>query len=88
MTPNAIIALGHDDIRKQGLSSAKSQTILDLAERSIDGRLALDRLTDMSDADILTIPRGTVASRLRRARSDFRERVRALDPVSKVEGNT
>ena len=54
MTPSAVVALGHDDIRKQGLSNAKSQGILDLAARSLDGRLALDRLAEMGDADILT----------------------------------
>jgi RNA polymerase sigma-70 factor (ECF subfamily) len=32
-------------------------------------------------ADVLEIPRGTVASRLRRARSEFRERVAALEGV-------
>jgi RNA polymerase sigma-70 factor, ECF subfamily len=32
-------------------------------------------------ADVLEIPRGTVASRLRRARSEFRERVSALEGV-------
>src|SRR5436190_33795 len=31
--------------------------------------------------DVLEIPRGTVASRLRRARSEFRERVAALEGV-------
>ena len=54
VTPAALIAMGHDDIRKQGLSNAKAQGILDLAGRSSDGRLALDRLADMSDADIAT----------------------------------
>ena len=54
VTPASLIALGHDDIRKQGLSSAKAQGILDLAGRSSDGRLALDRLAEMSDADIAT----------------------------------
>lgn len=54
VTPTALIALGHDDIRKQGLSSAKAQGILDLAARSSDGRLSLDRLAEMSDADIAT----------------------------------
>ena len=54
MTPAAIIALGHDAIRKQGLSSAKSLGILDLAARSLDGRLALERLAEMGDADIAT----------------------------------
>jgi RNA polymerase sigma-70 factor (ECF subfamily) len=33
-------------------------------------------------AGVLGIPRGTVASRLRRARLDFRARVRALTRVS------
>ena len=54
VTPAALIALGHDDIRKQGLSSAKAQGILDLAGRSSDGRLSLDRLAEMTDADITT----------------------------------
>ena len=54
VTPAALIAMGHDDIRKQGLSNAKAQGILDLAGRSSDGRLALDRLAGMSDADIAT----------------------------------
>jgi len=34
-------------------------------------------------ADALSIPRGTVASRLRRARGDFRDRVRALGTTKK-----
>jgi RNA polymerase sigma-70 factor (ECF subfamily) len=36
-------------------------------------------------ADVLEIPRGTVASRLRRARSEFRERVAALEGVAPVK---
>ncbi|HET9954199.1 MAG TPA: sigma-70 family RNA polymerase sigma factor [Polyangiaceae bacterium] len=36
-------------------------------------------------AGVLSIPRGTVASRLRRARADFRDRVRSLDGFSKLE---
>jgi RNA polymerase sigma-70 factor (ECF subfamily) len=36
-------------------------------------------------AEALSIPRGTVASRLRRARTDFQERVRALGVVRKDE---
>lgn len=35
-------------------------------------------------ADVLEIPRGTVASRLRRARAEFRERVAALEGVAPV----
>jgi RNA polymerase sigma-70 factor, ECF subfamily len=37
-------------------------------------------------ADVLEIPRGTVASRLRRARAEFRERVGALEAVTNREG--
>lgn len=43
---------------------------------------------EMSMAEIATtlrIPPGTVASRLRRARAEFRERVRALEGLSKAE---
>lgn len=36
-------------------------------------------------ASVLGIPRGTVASRLRRARADFRERVAAFDRVATAE---
>jgi len=37
-------------------------------------------------ADVLEIPRGTVASRLRRARAEFRERVGALESLTNREG--
>ena len=36
-------------------------------------------------ASVLRIPQGTVASRLRRARSDFGERVRMLEQFGKHE---
>ena len=36
-------------------------------------------------ADVLEIPRGTVASRLRRGRAEFRERVAALEGVAPVK---
>lgn len=36
-------------------------------------------------ADALSIPRGTVASRLRRARADFRDRVRGLGGMGRVD---
>ena len=36
-------------------------------------------------AAVLRIPQGTVASRLRRARVDFRERVRVLEGISKAQ---
>ena len=41
----------------------------------------LEELSMIEIASALEIPQGTVASRLRRARADFRDRVRALSPV-------
>jgi RNA polymerase sigma-70 factor, ECF subfamily len=45
----------------------------------------LEELSMIEIASALEIPQGTVASRLRRARADFRERVRALSPVPHAE---
>jgi RNA polymerase sigma-70 factor, ECF subfamily len=45
----------------------------------------LEELSMIEIASALEIPQGTVASRLRRARADFRERVRALSPVPRAE---
>lgn len=48
----------------------------------------LHEFEDMNMAEIavtLGIPRGTVASRLRRARLDFQERVRAIEGISNAE---
>jgi RNA polymerase sigma-70 factor (ECF subfamily) len=39
-------------------------------------------------ADVLEIPRGTVASRLRRAREEFRARVSALEGIAHSELRT
>jgi RNA polymerase sigma-70 factor (ECF subfamily) len=39
-------------------------------------------------AAVLGIPRGTVASRLRRARSEFRERVGAIEDFWMREGSS
>ncbi len=45
----------------------------------------LEELSMIEISSALEIPQGTVASRLRRARADFRERVRALSPVPHAE---
>lgn len=53
VTPTTIKALGLDTLRLQGLSATKAGAILDLAERAADGRLELDRLSEMTDPEIL-----------------------------------
>ena len=45
----------------------------------------LEELSMIEISSALAIPQGTVASRLRRARADFRERVRALSPAPRAE---
>ncbi|HQU25487.1 MAG TPA: hypothetical protein PLS29_00500 [Acidimicrobiales bacterium] len=52
VTPERILAAGHDHLRAVGLSHAKAAAMLDLAERTLDGRLALARHGAMSDADV------------------------------------
>src|SRR5580698_9257477 len=43
-------------------------------------------MTVVEIADVLGVPSGTAASRLRRARGEFRERVAAIDGVGSVDG--
>jgi RNA polymerase sigma-70 factor (ECF subfamily) len=45
----------------------------------------LEELSMIEISSALEIPQGTVAARLRRARADFRERVRALSPAPHAE---
>jgi len=47
----------------------------------------LEELTMVEIAGALGLPQGTVASRLRRARAEFQERVRALEDKLAPEGN-
>jgi RNA polymerase sigma-70 factor (ECF subfamily) len=44
-----------------------------------------EQMTTEEISTVLDIPRGTVASRLRRARSDFRDRVSRLEGLSHTE---
>ena len=56
--------------------------VLDQMEEPLRATFVLHEFEEMSTAEIaeaLGIPRGTVASRLRRARSEFRERVAAIE---------
>ena len=77
---------------EQMLDQKRSRELLDsvLAEMTPDLRtvFVLYELEELSTTEIaaaLHIPAGTVASRLRRARADFRERVRTLSGVTHAE---
>jgi RNA polymerase sigma-70 factor (ECF subfamily) len=62
--------------------------VLDQMDGSLRAVFVLHEFEELNMSEIagvLGIPRGTVASRLRRARSEFRERVGALDGVSMRE---
>ena len=70
----------------------RARQLLDRVLSQMDGDLRtvfvlyeFEELSMAEIADALSIPRGTVASRLRRARSDFRDRVRALGGMGRVE---
>jgi len=68
LTPAGILALGTDQVRGVGLSGAKARAILDLAERASDGRLPIDRLSQISDEELsktLTEVRGIGPGRRR-----------------------
>ncbi len=59
--------------------------VLDQMDEHLRATFVLHEFEEMSTAEIgevLGIPRGTVASRLRRARAEFRERVAALQGVA------
>jgi DNA-3-methyladenine glycosylase II len=61
LSPDAILALGEQRLREQGLSGAKARAILDLAARSRDGTLPLADLGGMPDERVvehLTAVRG------------------------------
>lgn len=59
--PESVLATGHDALRAAGLSTAKTASLLDLAERTHTGGVRLDRIGRMSDTQIvehLTVVRG------------------------------
>jgi DNA-3-methyladenine glycosylase II len=53
VTPAAMLALGEQRIREQGLSGAKARAILDLASRASQGTLALASLPEMTDEEVV-----------------------------------
>jgi RNA polymerase sigma-70 factor (ECF subfamily) len=58
---------------------------MDADLRAVFVLFEIEEMTTVEIAAILEIPTGTVASRLRRARSDFRERVAMLEGLPKTE---
>jgi len=51
---DSITNTGHDRLRAAGLSNAKAAAMLDLAERTLDGRIHLVQHTTMSDQEVLS----------------------------------
>jgi RNA polymerase sigma-70 factor (ECF subfamily) len=65
--------------------------VLDEMDESLRATFVLHEFEEMSTseiAELLGIPRGTVASRLRRARIEFRERVGAIEAFGQRERET
>src|SRR5206468_2389376 len=52
-TPEAVVAMPDDLLRSAGLSGSKAASIRDLAERVVDGRLALDGIARRKDEDVI-----------------------------------
>ena len=53
VTPEAVTRVGYDGLRALGLSTVKAQAMIDLAQRTLDGRIRLTRHGRMSDRDVL-----------------------------------
>ena len=53
-TPRRITATSHEAFRAAGLSNQKANYVRNLAEHTLDGSLAVDRLDEMSDDDVIT----------------------------------
>lgn len=52
-TPEAVLALDIDTLRGAGLSGAKARSISDLAQHVVDGRVHFNRVSRMSDDEIV-----------------------------------
>ncbi len=53
VTPESIVAADTDTLRGAGLSGSKTSFLRDLAERTLDGRLDIDRIATLPDDDIV-----------------------------------
>ena len=60
-TPDAVLAMPVDQLRGAGLSTSKTASIRDLAEKVVDGSVQLDRIARLPDDEVvreLTLVRG------------------------------
>jgi RNA polymerase sigma-70 factor (ECF subfamily) len=79
---------GPEEMAHRGQARRALDQILGAMENDLRTVFALYEFEEMTTAEIaalLGIPGGTVASRLRRARADFRERVALLEGAAKIE---
>ncbi|MBO0715633.1 MAG: DNA-3-methyladenine glycosylase 2 family protein [Acidimicrobiales bacterium] len=53
MEPLAVVAAGEEALRRAGLSRAKTDAILGLAEAVTSGRVALSRMASLDDEDVI-----------------------------------
>jgi DNA-3-methyladenine glycosylase II len=52
-TPEAVVAMPDGVLRSAGLSGSKAASVRDLAERIVDGRLRLERISRLSDDEVI-----------------------------------
>jgi RNA polymerase sigma-70 factor (ECF subfamily) len=86
--PDVVDSATPEQLTSQKHARQMLDQVLDQMETDLRTVFVLYEFEEMSMVEIagvLSIPQGTVASRLRRARADFRERVRALELVSGSE---
>ena len=55
LTPAAVVSASEDALRGAGLSRNKALALKDLAERTVSGALPLDRLSAMSDEEVIDV---------------------------------
>jgi DNA-3-methyladenine glycosylase II len=53
LTPHAVLELSEEQLRGAGLSNAKYLAVSDLAAKVADGTVELDRVTKLSDEDLI-----------------------------------
>ena len=53
VTPDAVLGRSHDELRSVGLSEAKTRSIIDLAERVLDGTVPLASLGRLGDEELI-----------------------------------